>query len=294
MRFEIITGMSGAGKRTVLKFLEDLDYFCVDNLPVALMAEFAQMVMNGNDPSIKNVALGIDIRNRRGLEMTENALKSMREAGCEYHILFLESSDDVLIRRFKETRRAHPLAKPAERLEESIKRERQQLAFLKKEADNIIDTSLLLTRELNAEIKKIYEDGEDYKNLYVSVFSFGFKYGVPTDADLVFDVRFLPNPYYDEKLRPLTGNDAPIRDFVMKYDETHIFIDKLTDMLDFLMPRYVEEGKNKLVIAIGCTGGRHRSVVIANAIYDYISKKEGYGCKLKHLDMVKDEAAKGR
>lgn len=292
MRFEIISGMSGAGKRTALKFLEDLGYFCVDNLPVALIEDFAQMVMSGSDPSITRTAIGIDIRNRQGLEMMEAALKNLKAAGYEYHILFLEASDDVLIRRFKETRRSHPLAGPGERLEDGIRTERKHLAFIKHQADNLIDTSMMLTRDLKKEIDAIYGEGRQYRNLFVSVLSFGFKYGIPTDADLVFDVRFLPNPYYDEKLRPLTGNDEAVKKFVMQYQQTRIFIDKLTDMLDFLMPHYVDEGKNKLVIAIGCTGGRHRSVVIANAVYDYLLGKEGYGCQIEHTDMVKEGSHK--
>ncbi|MDO4478888.1 MAG: RNase adapter RapZ [Lachnospiraceae bacterium] len=294
MRLEIITGMSGAGKRTTLKFLEDLGYFCVDNLPAALLKNFVQLVSRENDPAMSHVAVGIDIRNLSGLQTIENGLAELKEEGIDYSILFLDAEDGVLVRRFKETRRSHPLRSSSQGLIDCIRLERQRISFLKDCADHIIDTSHLLTRDLNKVIEGIYQKDEPFSNLVISVCTFGYKYGAPAFADLMFDVRFLPNPYYIEELRPLTGNDKPIRDFVMKYEQTNVFLDKLKDMLEFLIPHYIDEGKNSLVIAVGCTGGKHRSVVIANELYDHLSKIKGCACKIEHMDILKDGAAKGR
>ena len=210
----------------------------------------------------------------------------------DYEILFLDASDDVLVKRYKETRRMHPLAESG-RVEQGITLERERLGFLKKHADYIIDTSQLLTRELKQELDKIFVQNREFKNLMITVLSFGFKYGIPADADLVFDVRFLPNPYYYENLRKLTGNDKEIQDFVMGYDMAHIFLDKLEDMIRFLVPNYVLEGKNQLVIAIGCTGGKHRSVTLANKLYERLSDQTDYGIKLEHRYIGKD-AARGK
>lgn len=287
MDFVILTGMSGAGKSTALKTMEDIGYFCVDNLPISLIEKFAELAYSGNPDANSRVALGVDVRSGNFLIQLEAVLESMREHGYPYKILFLEAEDDVLLKRYKETRRKHPLS-PEGRLEEGISKEREVLAFLKKNADYILDTSHLLTRELNEQLRKIFVDNQDYKNLNVTVLSFGFKYGIPADADLVFDVRFLPNPYYDLNLRKMTGNDLPVREFVMNSEEAQIFLDKVTDLLEFLMPNYISEGKNQLVVAIGCTGGKHRSVTLANAIYEKMQENPAYGFRIEHRDLLKD------
>ncbi|MBQ7678055.1 MAG: RNase adapter RapZ, partial [Lachnospiraceae bacterium] len=215
-------------------------------------------------------------------------LEELDADGREMDILFLEADDGTIIKRYKETRRAHPLA-AGDRIEDGIEREREAMAFLKKRARYVIDTSHLLTRELRAEMQKIFVEDTEYKNLFVTVLSFGFKYGIPTDADLVFDVRFLPNPYYDVNLRPLTGNDEPIRRFVMKNEDAHIFIEKLYDLIAFLIPNYINEGKTQLVICIGCTGGKHRSVTLANALYERLAEADdAYGVRIEHRDIDKD------
>ena len=291
MRFVIVTGMSGAGRSTALRILEDAGYFCVDNLPISLIGKFSELIYSGTS-EISKVALGIDIRSGRTLDELTAALEELTVAGRSYEILFLDASDEVLVKRYKETRRSHPLAQEG-RVAEGITEERGRLEFLKKQADYIIDTSQLLTRELKQELDKIFIQNREFKNLMITVLSFGFKYGIPSDADLVFDVRFLPNPYYYENLRKLTGNDQEIQDFVMGYDMAHVFLDKLEDMLLFLVPNYVLEGKNQLVVAIGCTGGKHRSVTLANKLYERLQKQADYGVRLEHRDIGKD-AARGK
>ena len=287
MRFVVVTGLSGAGKSTTLDFLEDRGYYCVDNLPVKLISEFAKL-LNENE-EIERAALGIDVRTGAGFEELEATLEELRGMGIDYEILFLESNDSVLVKRYKETRRIHPLAF-GDRIETGIKREREKLSNIKKHAAHIIDTSQMLTRELKSEIDRIFVSDREYKNLYVTVLSFGFKYGIPTDADLVFDVRFLPNPYYYEELRPLNGLDKEVSDFVLSHKEAGMFLDKLEDMLTFLIPNYISEGKNQLVVAIGCTGGKHRSITLAKALYDRMIKYDDYGFKLEHRDFGKDSA----
>lgn len=291
MRLVIVTGMSGAGKATALKILEDAGYFCVDNLPVPFVDKFAELTVSGNG-EITKVAIGIDVRSGKSLEKLQNTLEHLAMEHIEYEILFLDASDDVLVKRYKETRRMHPLAESG-RIQQGITLERERLGFLKKQADYIIDTSQLLVRELKQELEKIFVQNREFKNLMITVLSFGFKYGIPSDADLVFDVRFLPNPYYYEELRKYTGNDKEIQDFVMGYEMAHVFLDKLDDMIRFLIPNYVLEGKNQLVIAIGCTGGKHRSVTLANKLYERLEKQNDYGVKLEHRDIGKD-AARGK
>lgn len=286
MRLVIVTGMSGAGRTTALKMLEDAGYFCVDNLPVPFIDKFAELTASGNS-EITKVAIGIDIRSGKSLSQLEQILEHLTAEHINYEILFLDASDDVLVKRYKETRRMHPLAESG-RVEQGITLERERLGFLKKHADYIIDTSQLLTRELNAAIGDIFLGHQEYDNIYLTILSFGFKYGIPADADLVFDVRFLPNPYYLEELRPKTGNDPEIQQFVMNSPEAGEFLDKLEDMVRFLIPNYIKEGKNRLVIAIGCTGGKHRSVTLTNALYERLKKNQKYGLRVEHRDIDKD------
>ena len=291
MRCVIVTGMSGAGKSTALKMLEDVGYFCVDNLPVPLIPKMADLLrVPGTE--INKAALGVDIRSGQSFEELEKVLEELDSTGMQYEILFLESSDDVLIKRYKETRRFHPLAGNEGRVDQGIRMERQRIRFLRKRADYLIDTSHMLTRELKAELNKIFVQNKEYKNLYISVLSFGFKYGIPADADLVFDVRFLPNPYYIDELRPLNGNDAPVSEYVMGFEASQVFLDKLEDMIEFLIPNYILEGKNQLVVSIGCTGGKHRSVTLANALYQRLQKSEEYGVRIEHRDIGKDAIRK--
>ena len=287
MRCVIVTGMSGAGKSTALKMLEDMGYFCVDNLPVPLIPKMAEL-LSVPGTEINKAALGVDIRSGQNFSELEKILKDLDQSGTRFEILYLESRDDVLIKRYKETRRFHPLSGKGGRVEEGIREERKRLKFLRERADYLIDSSHMLTRELRAELSKIFVENKEYKNLYISVLSFGFKYGIPADADLVFDVRFLPNPYYLEALRPKTGNDPEIQQFVLKAPEANIFLDKLEDMIRFLIPNYIREGKNQLVIAIGCTGGKHRSVTLTNAIYQRLKKNQKYGLRVEHRDIDKD------
>ena len=286
MRFVIITGMSGAGKSSALKTLEDNNYFCVDNLPIELILKFAELTFSDKNSNDKNVALGIDIRSGQALSELDYILDKMKKAGYHYEILFLDANDDVLIKRFKETRRAHPLT-PEGRVDEGIVNERKQLEFLRKQADYIIDTSTLLIRELRMEIEKIFVENKEYKNLFVTILSFGFKYGIPVDADLIFDVRFMPNPYYIDELKYKTGNDDEVKEFVMSSEVSQKFLDKLYDMIKFLIPNYVKEGKNQLVIGVGCTGGKHRSVTVANMLYDRLSEDKNLGIKVAHRDIMR-------
>lgn len=286
MKFVILTGMSGAGKSTAIKMMEDIGFYCVDNLPIPLLEKFVELSEQQNT-EFQKVAVGIDIRNGQALEELLGVLDRIKENGANYDILFLDAEDSVLVKRYKETRRNHPLA-GGERVDKGIIEERNRLAFLKERADYIIDTSHLLTRELKLELEKIFVQNQDYKNLFITILSFGFKYGIPTDSDLVFDVRFLPNPYYVEGLRAKTGNDKEIQEYVLQFKEAHEFLDKLEDMLGFLIPNYITEGKNQLVISVGCTGGKHRSVTLANELYRLLSGSKEYGLKIEHRDIGKD------
>lgn len=278
--------MSGAGKSTALKMLEDMGYFCVDNLPVPLIPKFAELLaVPGTE--MNKAALGVDIRSGQSFQELANVLKVLDEGGCQYEILYLESSDDVLVKRYKETRRFHPLAGSDGRVEDGLKRERELLGFLKKKADYLVDTSHMLTRELKAELNKIFVQNKEYKNLYITVLSFGFKYGIPNDADLVFDVRFLPNPYYIPTLKPLTGNDPAVYDYVMAAPQAKEFQRQLFEMVKFLIPNYIAEGKNQIVISIGCTGGKHRSVSMVRALESQM-KSLPYTVKMEHRDIERD------
>ena len=266
MRLVIVTGMSGAGKTSALKMLEDLGFYCVDNLPIPLMEAFVELVMQ-KPAAHEMVARGIDIRSGEELPQLEQVLENWKQQQVPYEILFLDSSDATLVKRYKETRRSHPLAGKG-RVDSG-------------------DTSSLLTRELRKELEKIFVQDRRYQNLFITVLSFGFKYGIPSDADLVFDVRFLPNPYYVEALRSHTGQEAEVQAYVRQGGTADRFLSMLYEMLDFLIPNYVQEGKNQLVIAIGCTGGKHRSVTVANALYQHLSGFEEYGLKIEHRDIEK-------
>lgn len=291
MRFVFVTGMSGGGKSTARKMLEDQGYFCVDNLPFVMIPVFMELAYAGGGKMDK-VALCVDARSGSDLGELERILEEVTVKGYPYEILFMECEDAVLIKRYKETRRAHPMS-PRGRIETGIARERKALAFLKSHADYIIDTSNLLTRELKAELDKIFVQNQEFKNLVITVLSFGFKYGIPSDADLVFDVRFLPNPFYYEEMRMLTGNDAPVHDYVMGFDVAREFLKKLTDLTEFLIPNYVSEGKSQLVIAVGCTGGKHRSVTLASELYEALQKNQNYAIKIEHRDIQKDQTSAG-
>lgn len=285
MKLLILTGMSGAGKNTAFKMLEDMGYYCVDNMPVQLLKSFIDLTDNGSLE--QKVVVGVDVRNAQSMTLLPDILTELEHDSKKYSILFLDADDDVLLKRYKETRRNHPLS-GTERIAAGIEQERKTIKFLKDKADYVIDTTHLLTRELKEELEKIFVDEADYQSLFVSVMSFGFKYGIPEDADLVFDVRFLPNPYYDPALRPFTGNDNEIKNFVLAYEESHQFLEKLTDMIKFLIPNYIKEGKNQLIIAIGCTGGKHRSVCLANELYKALSDEDSYGLRIEHRDIGKD------
>lgn len=283
MRFVVVTGMSGGGKSTALKMLEDAGFYCVDNLPVSLIDKFVELIVTPNS-EISKVALGLDVRAGQPFEDATNVLMALRERGYKLEILFMEADNNVLIKRYKETRRVHPLALEG-RVEDGVRKERIVLQDIRKQADYVIDTTHLLTRELKEELDRIFVRNKEYNSLIVTVMSFGFKHGIPTDADLVFDVRFLPNPFYIDELKLKTGNDQEVQDYCMSFAEAEEFLQRLKDMIQFLIPNYIKEGKYRLVIAIGCTGGKHRSVTLANELYSRMKDKGNYGMKLYHRDV---------
>ncbi len=284
MQLVILTGMSGSGKHTAFKFLEDFGYYCVDNLPVQLLTSFVDLTEKNSGNT--RVAVGIDIRSGDSIHLLRDVLTEMDADGKKYTIIFMDAEDEILLKRYKETRRNHPLA-IGDRLESGFSKEREELKFLRERSDYVIDTSHLLTRDLRSELQKIAVGNSEYKSLFVTVLSFGFKYGIPADADLVFDVRFLPNPYYVPELKKMTGNDIAIQRFVMDNPTAEEFIDRLSGMIDFLIPNYIEEGKNQLVIAVGCTGGKHRSVTVANELYKRLDKNDDYGLRIELRDIEK-------
>ncbi len=295
MRFVVVTGMSGGGKSTALRMLEDAGFYCVDNLPVSLIEKFVELIAAPGG-EVTKVALGLDVRADQAFAGAQKVLEKLRDNGYAFEILFMEANDRTLLKRYKETRRVHPLS-PGGRIEDGITRERAILDDIRRKSDYVIDTSNLLTRELKEELERIFLQNEEYNNLMVTILSFGFKYGIPADADLVFDVRFLPNPFYIDELKHQTGNDREVQDYVMSFPEAHVFVEKLTDMVEFLVPNYIKEGKYQLVIGIGCTGGKHRSVTLANKLYeqmkshmeshmeDYTEHKSRYGIKIAHRDV---------
>jgi len=289
MKLLIVTGMSGAGKSTVLKFLEDYNFFCIDNLPPALMMKFAELCYE-KGWEIEKVAVGIDIRGGKLFDDFFNALEELKANGYDNKILFLDASDNVLVKRYKETRRLHPLSK-GDTILAGITKERELLEDIKGKSDYIIDTSNILTRELKEQIKKIFIDNMDFENLMITVNSFGYKYGIPMDSDLVFDVRFLPNPFYIAELKEFTGNDDPVYNYVMGFEESNQFLEKIVSLLEFLIPYYIREGKNQLVISIGCTGGKHRSVTLAKALGNELIRT-GHSVIINHNDIEKDKKNK--
>ena len=282
MRFVVVTGMSGGGKSTTLKMLEDAGFYCVDNLPVSLIEKFIELIATPGS-EITKVALGLDVRAGQSFKDVADILARQKEKGHALEILFMDASDNVLLKRYKETRRVHPLAAEG-RIEDGIKEERELLADIRNNADFVMDSTNLLTRELKEELDRIFIQNEEYNSLMITLLSFGFKYGIPADADLVFDVRFLPNPFYIDELKKKTGNDKEVQDYVMQFPEAGQFLDKLEDMLKFLIPNYIKEGKYQLVVAIGCTGGQHRSVTLANELYMRMKNQGSYGITLFHRE----------
>ena len=286
MKFIIMTGMSGSGKTVALKALEDYGYYCVDNIPVQLITGFADLLADSKK-SNPGAVLGIDIRNAGELASMKEVLKTLDEKSTDYEIVFLDADDEALIKRYKETRRSHPLAKGS-RLELAIEKERKELDFLRERASIVLNTSHMLAKELREEIYKLFVEGITPNNLYINILSFGFIYGIPSDADLVFDVRFLANPFYEKALRLKTGEDEEVRDYVLSKNTCKEFLKKLEDLISFLIPEYIKEGKTQLVIAIGCSGGQHRSVTIAIELAKILSKFPRIGIKTDHRDVLKN------
>jgi len=268
MRFVIITGMAGAGKSQALKNLEDMGYFCIDNMLPNLLSQFAALCSEHED--IDKVAVGIDSRSREFFNSIDASLIKLREMNIKYEVLFLDASDEVIIKRYKETRRPHPLTKQGSILQ-GIASERDQMNELKEQAEYIIDTTSYTPVQLREKMWQMFSD-DSQSYFSISVTTFGYKRGIPLDADLVFDVRFLPNPFYIDELKGYTGLNKKVRDYIFNFKETKVFLTKLLDMVNFLVPYYAKQGKNQLVIAIGCTGGMHRSVAIANALYEELQK----------------------
>lgn len=285
MKFLIVTGLSGAGKSLSIKYLEDFGYFCVDNLPPALIVKFAELWSQSKSIT-ENIALVIDIRGGKFFDQLQSSLEELKIAGFDYEILFLEATDEILIKRFKASRRQHPLAVDG-RIIRGIKAERSKLEHIKSQASFIIDTTNMLPNDLKDEMKHLFVDGGVSEGIHISVVSFGFKYGIPLDADMVFDVRFLPNPYYVEALKRFSGMDEGVRSYVMQWPEAVEFMNKLVDMVEFLIPNFIKEGKSQLVIAIGCTGGRHRSVTMVNMLSKKL-KENNHRVIVEHRDIEED------
>lgn len=281
MQLVIITGMSGAGKTVALKTMEDMGYYCADNVPILLIPNFVELIEQSEN---RNAAIGVDIRSGESLPALAKVLDNLEQGHTKCTTLFLDANDQVLLKRFKETRRAHPLAQSGH-IEEGIRKERSLLEWLKARADYVIDTSGMKTRNLRGQMELIFKGDRAYKNLYLNVMSFGYKYGIPEDADIVMDVRFLPNPFYTDGLRDKTGLNTDVREYVLGSADAREFLAKLNDLIDFLIPRYIDEGKNQLVIAFGCTGGKHRSVTIAEMVYAHLKEQADYGLNVEHRDI---------
>ena len=269
MEFLIITGLSGAGKTRAADVLEDLDYYCVDNLPVALMTRFAELCLDTRG-RYEKVALVTDIRDREGFGELPNTIEELRKMDCDVRILYMDADLPTLVRRYKESRRPHPLAEKGISTEEAVQKEEDLLAPIKRSADYVVNSSSMTLGVLQNRLFSLFAGEGRKRGLDVTVMSFGFKHGIPLDADLVFDARFLPNPFYVDELRPLSGLDRPVAEFVFSHPQTRSFLEKLEEMIAFLLPYYIEEGKLTLTIAIGCTGGRHRSVALASALHKHL------------------------
>ena len=286
MEFLIVSGLSGAGKSTVMSILEDSGFFCVDNLPPVLIPKFAEMCMGGSG-SYERVAMVCDIRGGMTFDPLFQALDTLSEMKFEYKIVFVDAETDTIIKRYKETRRSHPLMSEGVTLMQAVERECELMEPVRRRADCTIDTSALSVKKLRDQVLEICMPNEKkWHQMSVSVTSFGFKYGIPVEADLVFDVRFLPNPFYIEELRHQTGLDDGVRNYVFSYRQTEEFMAHLYGMIDFLLPHFVEEGKSALVIAIGCTGGHHRSVAVTHALAEHI-RELGYEAGENHRDMTR-------
>ena len=283
MRFLIVTGQSGAGKSRTASTLEDLGYYCVDNLPPELIQQFAEVCL-ATTGRFERVALVSDVRAGQNFDGLINSLDALDAMGCKYSIVYVEAEPEVIIKRYKETRRTHPLSKDGTPLMEAVQKEKQLLATIRERADFIINTPSLSTGRLRSELVRLFEGDQPERAMVVNIISFGFKYGLPVDADLVFDVRFLPNPYYIAELRAKSGLTPEVRDFIFNYQQTRDYLQKLEDLLSFSLPLYFEEGKTSLIIAVGCTGGRHRSVAVAKEIGEYVAKR-GYPTVVNHRDM---------
>ncbi|MBE7025520.1 MAG: RNase adapter RapZ [Ruminococcaceae bacterium] len=284
MKFIVISGMSGAGRTRALRCLEDMNFYCVDNLPPVLVSKFAEMCSQSQG-KLDHVAVVVDVRSGSMFRELEGQLQEMKKKDLPYELLFLDAKDEILIARYKETRRAHPLA-PGGRAIDGIVREREILQDIKRLATHTLDTSAMQPHHLKKRMRDLFSDVSDGLPMTIDIMSFGFKYGIPLDSDLVFDVRFLPNPFYVPELKPLTGLDAPVRDYIMAHPQSRAFCDKLSDMVRFLIPQYAEEGKSNLVISVGCTGGKHRSVAIAAFLAEALTST-GTVCRLLHRDKEK-------
>ncbi len=285
MKLIIITGMSGAGKSLAIKTLEDTGYFCIDNIPPSLIPKFARL--GDGAGNIENVAVTVDVRGAEMLNDIFPALDELDDIKTSYKIIFLEAKDEVLQKRYQETRRHHPLEKGDVKIGDAIKTEREMLKDIKNKSNFIIDSSNLLPKQLKKEILDLLLEGEDYEQMIISIVSFGFKYGTPLDCDIVFDVRFIPNPYYNTSMKKLTGKNETVKTYVLRQDETKGFINKSVDMLEHIIPGYIREGKNQLVIGIGCTGGRHRSVAIAEEM-SRMMLDNGHRVVFRHRDIGND------
>ena len=281
MKAVIITGLSGAGKTQAIDCLEDMGYYCIDNMPPALIRSFIDLTANGK--GIDKAAFIIDVRGGSLFDDLKESLDELKNDGIDYKILYLEASDSTLIRRYNETRRTHPLAEGGS-VSSGLKKEREMLQELRNQADYIIDTSNMKTAQLWAEIKQIITSGESQKSFIINITSFGYKRGTPMAGDMVFDMRFIPNPYYVKSLRPLTGNNAKVSRYVLKHQVTQDFIEKALDMVEMLIPFYIKEGKYSLNICIGCTGGHHRSVAVANELNRRL-RQMGKRTTLEHRDL---------
>ena len=292
MEILIISGLSGAGKSKAASFLEDMGFYIVDNMPAAMILKFAEFCAGGNG-RYDRVALVYDVRTASSFTELFDVLDKLKAMEADCRMLFLEASPEVIIKRYKETRRRHPLARGTDSLGEAVEKERALMAPMKERADFVIDTSRTSTAQLRGELLRLFGQEGEKGGMTVNVTSFGFKYRLPLVADLVFDVRFLPNPYYEEKLRDKTGNDPEVQEFVRRGRTADRFLEQLYGMIDFLLPYYVKEGKNQLVIAIGCTGGKHRSVTVANLLYERLESHREIGLKIEHRDIEKDKRTKG-